>query len=61
LHFQESTRANGVVENEEYFLAMARHAALSVPPFESTFESNFDREAVQVIKAFLETRREKPF
>jgi cytochrome c-550 PedF len=48
-------------ENEKYFLSSVRggkvrNGAVYMPPFEGTF----DQEAIWSIKAYLETRREKP-
>ncbi|ATU65779.1 cytochrome c-550 PedF [Piscinibacter gummiphilus] len=59
---QANTRATCVKENDEYFLTTVRHGrsrngAVYMPPFEGTF----DQEAIWAIKAYLETRREKPF
>ena len=51
-----------VVENDQYFLTTVRHGrsrngAVYMPPFEGTL----NQEAMWAIKAYLETRREKPF
>ncbi|MEP7297523.1 MAG: cytochrome c-550 PedF [Burkholderiales bacterium] len=51
-----------VKENDQYFLTTVRHGrtrngAVYMPPFEGTF----DQEAMWAIKAYLETRRDKPF
>ena len=56
-----SRKAACVKENDEYFLTTVRHGrsrngAVYMPPFEGTF----DQEAIWAIKAYLETRREKP-
>ncbi|MBS0445743.1 MAG: cytochrome c-550 PedF [Proteobacteria bacterium] len=50
-----------VKDNDEYFVTTVRHGrsrngAVYMPPFEGTF----DQEAIWAIKAYLETRREKP-
>jgi cytochrome c-550 PedF len=50
-----------VVENDQYFLTTVRHGrsrngAVYMPPFEGTL----NQEALWSIKAYLETRREKP-
>ncbi len=50
-----------VKENDEFYLTAVRHGrtrngAVYMPPFEGTF----DQEAIWAIKAYLETRREKP-
>lgn len=55
-------KAACVKENDEYFLTTVRHGrtrngAVYMPPFEGTF----DQEAIWAIKAYLETRRDKPF
>src|SRR6218665_1185537 len=54
-------KASCVKENDEYFLNTVRHGrsrngAVYMPPFEGTF----DQEAIWAIKAYLESRREKP-
>jgi cytochrome c-550 PedF len=54
-------KAACVKDNDEYFLTTVRHGrsrngAVYMPPFEGTF----DQEAMWAIKAYLETRREKP-
>jgi cytochrome c-550 PedF len=51
-----------VKDNDEYFINTVRHGrvrngAVYMPPFEGTF----NQEAIWAIKAYLETRREKPF
>ena len=51
-----------VKDNDQYFLTTVRHGrtrngAVYMPPFEGTF----DQEAMWAIKAYLETRRDKPF
>lgn len=56
-----SRKAACVKENDEYFLTTVRHGrsrngAVYMPPFEGTF----NQEAIWAIKAYLETRREKP-
>jgi cytochrome c-550 PedF len=56
-----SRKAACVKENDEYFLTTVRHGrsrngAVYMPPFEGTF----DQEAMWAIKAYLESRREKP-
>jgi cytochrome c-550 PedF len=56
-----SRKAACVKENDEYYLTTVRHGrvrngAVYMPPFEGTF----DQEAIWAIKAYLETRREKP-
>jgi len=55
-------KAACVKENDNYFLTTVRHGrtrngAVYMPPFEGTF----DQEAIWAIKAYLETRRDKPF
>jgi len=55
-------KAACVKENDNYFLTTVRHGrtrngAVYMPPFEGTF----NQEAMWAIKAYLETRREKPF
>ena len=55
-------RAACVKDNDNYFLTTVRHGrtrngAVYMPPFEGTF----DQEAIWAIKAYLETRRDKPF
>lgn len=50
-----------VAENDQYFLTTIRHGrarngAVYMPPFEGTL----NQEAMWAIKAYLETRREKP-
>lgn len=50
-----------VKDNDEYFLTTIRHGrsrngAVYMPPFEGTF----NQEAMWAIKAYLESRREKP-
>jgi cytochrome c-550 PedF len=50
-----------VLENDQYFLTTVRHGrarngAVYMPPFEGTL----NQEAMWAIKAYLETRREKP-
>jgi cytochrome c-550 PedF len=55
-------KASCVKENDEYYLTVVRHGrvrngAVYMPPFEGTF----DQEAMWAIKAYLETRRDKPF
>lgn len=57
-----SRRAACVKDNDEYFLTTVRHGrtrngAVYMPLFEGTF----DQEAIWAIKAYLETRRDKPF
>jgi cytochrome c-550 PedF len=59
---EPAAKASCVKENDEYFLNTVRHGrsrngAVYMPPFEGTF----DQEAMWAIKAYLETRREKPF
>ena len=54
-------KAACVKENDEYYLTTVRHGrsrngAVYMPPFEGTF----DQEAMWAIKAYLESRREKP-
>ena len=54
-------KAACVKENDEYFLTTVRHGrtrngAVYMPPFEGTF----DQGAIWAIKAYLESRREKP-
>ena len=54
-------KAACVKENDDYFLNTIRHGrsrngAVYMPPFEGTFT----QEAMWAIKAYLETRREKP-
>ena len=54
-------KAACVKDNDEYFLTTVRHGrsrngAVYMPPFEGTF----DQEAIWAIKAYLESRREKP-
>jgi cytochrome c-550 PedF len=54
-------KAACVVENDQYFLTTVRHGrarngAVYMPPFEGTL----NQEAIWAIKAYLETRREKP-
>jgi cytochrome c-550 PedF len=54
-------KAACVKEMDEYFLTTVRHGrtrngAVYMPPFEGTF----NQEAIWAIKAYLETRREKP-
>lgn len=54
-------KAACVKENDEYFQTTVRHGrtrngAVYMPPFEGTF----GQEAVWAIKAYLETRRDKP-
>jgi len=54
-------KAACVKDNDAYFLTTIRHGrtrngAVYMPPFEGTF----DQEAMWAIKAWLETRREKP-
>ena len=54
-------KAACVKENDEYFLLTVRHGrvrngAVYMPPFEGTF----DQEAIWAIKAYLESRRDKP-
>jgi len=58
----DTRRAACVKDNDEYFLTTVRHGrtrngAVYMPPFEGTF----DQEAIWSIKAYLETRRDKPF
>jgi cytochrome c-550 PedF len=58
----EARKAACVKDNDEYFLTTVRHGrtrngAVYMPPFEGTF----DQEAIWSIKAYLETRRDKPF
>ena len=55
-------RAACVKDNDNYFLTTVRHGrtrngAVYMPPFEGTF----NQEAIWAIKAYLETRRDKPF
>jgi len=55
-------KAACVKDNDNYFLTTVRHGrtrngAVYMPPFEGTF----DQEAIWAIKAYLETRRDKPF
>ena len=50
-----------VKENDEYFLTTVRHGrarngAVYMPPFEGVF----DQEAMWAVKAYLESRRDKP-
>jgi cytochrome c-550 PedF len=50
-----------VKENDAYYLTTVRHGrvrngAVYMPPFEGTF----DQEAIWAIKAYLESRRERP-
>ena len=50
-----------VKENDDYFLntvrqGRSRNGAVYMPPFEGTFT----QEAIWAVKAYLETRREKP-
>ena len=60
---KDATRkAACVKDNDNYFLTTVRHGrtrngAVYMPPFEGTF----DQEAMWAIKAYLETRRDKPF
>ncbi|HEX5685401.1 MAG TPA: cytochrome c-550 PedF [Ideonella sp.] len=54
-------KAACVAENDQYFLSTvrlgrARNGAVYMPPFEGTL----NQEAIWAIKAYLETRREKP-
>ena len=54
-------KAACVAENDQYFLTTVRHGrsrngAVYMPPFEGTL----NQEAIWAIKAYLETRREKP-
>ena len=54
-------RAACVKDNDQYFLTTVRHGrsrngAVYMPPFEGTL----NQEAMWAIKAYLETRREKP-
>jgi cytochrome c-550 PedF len=54
-------KAACMVENDLYFLTTVRHGrsrngAVYMPPFEGTL----NQEAMWAIKAYLETRREKP-
>ena len=54
-------KASCVAENDQYFLTTVRHGrsrngAVYMPPFEGTL----NQEAIWAIKAYLETRREKP-
>jgi cytochrome c-550 PedF len=54
-------KAACVKENDEYYLTTVRHGrvrngAVYMPPFEGTF----NQEAMWAIKAYLETRRDKP-
>jgi cytochrome c-550 PedF len=54
-------KAACVKDNDVYFLTTVRHGrsrngAVYMPPFEGTF----DQEAIWAIKAYLESRREKP-
>ena len=58
---EAAAKAACVKENDEYFLNTVRHGrsrngAVYMPPFEGTF----DQEAIWAIKAYLESRREKP-
>ena len=55
-------KAACVKDNDNYFLTTVRHGrtrngAVYMPPFEGTF----NQEAIWAIKAYLETRRDKPF
>lgn len=57
----DKRKAACVKENDEYFLTTVRHGrtrngAVYMPPFEGTF----NQEAIWAIKAYLESRREKP-
>ena len=57
----EAKKAACVKENDDYFLNTVRHGrtrngAVYMPPFEGTLS----QEAVWALKAYLETRREKP-
>jgi cytochrome c-550 PedF len=57
----EQKKAACVKENDNYFSTTVRHGrtrngAVYMPPFEGTL----NQEAVWAIKAYLETRREKP-
>lgn len=54
-------KAACVKENDDYFLSTvrqgrSRNGAVYMPPFEGTFT----QEAIWAVKAYLETRREKP-
>jgi cytochrome c-550 PedF len=54
-------KAACVKENDDYFLNTVRHGrvrngAVYMPPFEGTF----NQEAMWAVKAYLESRREKP-
>jgi cytochrome c-550 PedF len=54
-------KAACVKDNDDYFLNTVRHGrsrngAVYMPPFEGTFT----QEAIWAVKAYLETRREKP-
>jgi cytochrome c-550 PedF len=56
-----SRKAACLKENDEYYVTTVRHGrvrngAVYMPPFEGMF----DQEAIWAIKAYLETRREKP-
>ena len=56
-----SRKAACVKDNDDYFLNTVRHGrtrngAVYMPPFEGAF----NQEAMWAIKAYLETRREKP-
>ncbi|WP_077036854.1 cytochrome c-550 PedF [Pelomonas sp. KK5] len=57
----DKRKAACVKDNDEYFLTTVRHGrtrngAVYMPPFEGVF----DQEAIWAIKAYLESRREKP-
>ena len=58
----DTRRAACVKDNDEYFLTTVRHGrtrngAVYMPPFEGVM----NQEALWSIKAYLETRRDKPF
>ncbi|MEK8032780.1 cytochrome c-550 PedF [Ideonella sp. DXS29W] len=58
---KDAKRAACVAENDQYFLTTvrggrSRNGAVYMPPFEGTL----NQEAMWAIKAYLETRREKP-
>lgn len=58
---KDAKRAACVAENDQYYLGAVRggrtrNGAVYMPPFEGTL----NQEAIWAIKAYLETRREKP-
>lgn len=58
---KDAKRAACVAENDQYYLTTVRvgrtrNGAVYMPPFEGTL----NQEAIWAIKAYLETRREKP-